>query len=256
MKKKIVLAGLLIISFYSCTDNNPIGPAKPREDYSKADLATQLAHYIYMDDYYYVQFFPDGSFVEQINTNLGLDGELVRLCTRYGKYKLEGSLIKVSDIQIDYNSELGGVSIIWSDKEVYLDGGVIAFRSVTVLEAENYKNELWNSWKTIKQVFHYVDSPEVRMYNGREEYFYEFISADQKVKWGHNFLDESPWSGTVYHSEFKYEPPLLYLKSMVEQYEVEFKNNKMYWYYKPFLGKTSRNTPMSKGLYPELISFR
>lgn len=252
--KKItsILFIAIAVLVLSCKDDILV---EPEIDYSNADLATQLAHYKYSDSLYYLQFFPDGTFIQKQLTDRNNNGLLVKLYERSGKYKLEDNQIKLSDISVNYNKSLGGISIIWSDQEVSLVNGKIAFKAVTALDGKEIKNELWNYWSTVKLVYHYVESPEI-IYNGREEYFYEFISDSPKVRWGWDYLDGKPWSSTEYKSEFEYTPPYLFLKNMVENYLVEFKNNKMFWYYKPLLSKSSISSVSARPLFPESIEYQ
>ena len=246
----LIIAIVMLIS--SCKDDKVV---EPEMDYSGADLTTQLAHYKYSDPQYYVQFFPEGWFIQKQYRDRDDDGVLEFMYERTGNYKLIDNQIILSNISVDYNQSLGGVSIIWSDQEVSLVNGRINFTPVTALNGREIKNELWNYWTTVKLVYHYVESPET-IYNGREEYFYEFMPENPKVRWGWDYLDGKPWSPTEYKSEYVYTPPELYLKNMVENYRVEFKNNKMYWYYKPLLNKSSITSVSARPLFPESIEYK
>lgn len=246
----LIIAIAMLIS--SCKDDKIV---EPEIDYSGADLATQLAHYKYSDPQYYVQFFPDGWFIEKRHSDRDDDGVLEFIYERTGNYKLVDNQIVLSNINVDYNKSLGGISIIWSDQEAYLVDGKISIKPVTVLNGREIKNELWNYWTTVKLVYHYVDSPEI-IYNGRQEYFYEFIDNNPKVRWGWDYLDGKPWSPTEYKSAYEYSPPLLSLKSMNENYLVEFKNNKMYWYFKFILNKSSITSDSARPLFPESIVYK
>jgi hypothetical protein len=237
---------------FSCKDDKLV---EPEIDYSNADLATQLAHYKFGDSQYYLQFFPDGTFIQRQLTDRANNGLFVNLYERTGKYKLEDNLIKLSDIKVNYNSSLGGISIIWADQEVSLVDGRITFKSVAVLVAQENKNELWNYWKTIKWVFHHiVESNE--SYTGREEYYYEFVQTDPKVRYGWNYLDGIPWQPVEFKSNYTFTPPDLYMQGPAERYSVEFKNNKMYWYYKPLLNKSSITSVSARPLFPESITYK
>lgn len=242
----------MTIFVLSCKSDNPI---EPDIDYSNADLATQLAHYKYSDSGYSLQFFPDGKFIQSQKENWYNNGLLVKFYERTGKYELEDNLVKLSDIKVNYNKSLGGIAIIWSDQEVSLVDGKIVFKGVTVLDGKENNNELWNYWTTVKWAYIYNESPEM-IYNGREEYFYEFISDSPKVRWGWDYPDGKPWPPTEYKSNYTYTPPELFLKNMVENYLVEFKNNKMYWYYKPLLSKSSITSVSARPLFPESIVYK
>ena len=250
--QKLSISLIIIILFLilSCNNENPV---ESGIDYSNSDLETQLAHYSYFSQQYYVQFFPDGTFIQKQFADRNNIGIFVVLYERTGKYELEDSLIKLSDVKVNYDTSLGGISIIWSDQEVSLVNGKISFKAVTILNAENNKNELWNYWKTIKLSYHYNDAINAT-YTGREEYFYEFISSNPKVRWGYDLIDGSPWPPSEYNSDYTYSPPLLYLFS--ENYQVEFKHNKMYWYYEHALNKSIPERISTLPLYPESIHYK
>lgn len=251
--KRLTNAVLIAVTllFSSCKDDVLV---ETDADYSKADLATQLAHYKFSDSQYYVQFFPEGWFIQKQYRDINDSGILEFMYERTGNYKLIDNQIVLSNINVNYNKSLGGVSIIWSDQEAYLVDGKISFKPVTILDGREIKNELWNYWTTVKHVYHYVDSPEIE-YNGREKYFYEFIKDNSKVRYGWDYLDSNPWQSTEYRSDYTYNPPLISFMNMKENYLVEFKNNKMYWYWKFILNKSSKENGSTKPLFPESIDF-
>lgn len=224
---------IIVVSLFmlSCGDKNSL---QPIIDYSDTDLATQLSHYRYADKYYYVQFYPSGDFIQKAyDTRLNGDNTSIQIYERTGKYRLEDSLIILSDIKINFNKTLKGISILWWDQEVYLNNGKIAFRNVTVLNGKVKKTDLWNYWTTVKWVYHYVEDANI-VYNGREEYFYEFSQTNPQVRFGYDYMDGKLWPPSEFSSDYLYSNQVLSINLTAEKVSVMFKKDKMYWYYIPY----------------------
>lgn len=254
--KKFIFSILIILVLLSVSCNKE-NPANPDELYSNAPLSVRLAHYHYNDPFYSIQFYPNGKFIEKHSiSNFDTKDSIVQLYERLGNYKLESNLLKMSSLKVTIDTQrFTGISIIWSDREVYIENNVLSFKPVTVLEGKNNKTELWDLWKTIRWVYHY-DSYSKIEYNGREEYFYEFTKDDPKVKFGWNYLDGQPRPSKEHICNFKYNHPDLYLEETSIEYTVEFKNNKMYWYNKPLLEKQNHKNITTHPLAPEVVSYQ
>jgi hypothetical protein len=246
----ILLLSLILVK---CKDDVPVTPGTKLE-YTNEELAVQLSHYQYSDNFFSIQFFSDGTFLEYVTDSRTSQQESQRLYTRTGKYTLDGNLLKLSDVNVDFNTSMHGISIIWYDQEVSLDAGKnIVFKTVTVLDADNFKNEIWNCWKTKKWVAHYVETTGI-IYNGKEEYFYEFKQSDPKLRRGVNYPLGVPFISYEYKTVFYYTNPYLSIPSEAGNYLVEFKNNKMYWYFDNSLLKAGKSLTKCS-LAPQFISF-
>jgi hypothetical protein len=224
--------------FLSCNKSNPVENTSSATD---DEIFHFLTTYKDSNAANYLEFFPDSTFIHRAYSDLFNDNGIWEFeYERTGKYYVDNSVIKLNNVNVDFNNTIlnnsKGLSVIWFDEEVYRENNQFKFKSVVELEKENFNSDLHGYWTTIKWVYHLVDSPKT-IYSGRQKDFYEFKSDDSTCRCGSYYIDGNAWLPFEYASNYSYEGSVLSLKAPNENYYVQFKYSKMYWYLKSNFSK-------------------
>jgi hypothetical protein len=233
---KIFLFFFTSLFISSCSDENITNPID--SELSKNIIGTWKGNSHYSITFLSNGFFIDSTyFLDNPDTSFNSYGLLVR----NGKYNISNSALTLSDCYVsDFITGASiGMGFLSQSAEISINNNTLKRKKFTVFDnIGNNRKELWDKWETIGWYCqaNTVDSSQ-NSYGTYKQiyYFVEDSSQFSHTSIYHNLIDDSTYTYETKRN-FTYNPPYLDLPAEADyNVLVQFKNNKMYWYYEVML---------------------
>lgn len=231
MKYYLALVVLSTLFIISCSENNVNQPVIVDD----SELLSSIIG-TWTSNSYTITHYADLTFIDTVFIVDSITQALKPRYARNGKFEIKNGvlLLKTEHWNIFDSSFVGnGIEVIPFETEISISGNILYKKVVEVLECtEGTGNVIWGKWKNIKWIYINVTSDTNIIYEGRQEYYYNFYKDSTKVTYGWRYLDGNPFSNPEFRSDFNYTPPYLDLNGpSAYDLRVEFKYGKMFWYY-------------------------
>jgi hypothetical protein len=216
----------------SCSDENIINPID--SELTKDIIGTWKG-----ESNYSITFFSNGFFIDStyFENNPDTSFNNFGLFIRTGKYNISNSVLTLSEF---YFSEVITNASIWMafvspPFEISIANNILKMKPFTLFDnIGNNKRDLWDNWETNSWLCQADAFDSSQTFYGTYQQIYTFIEDSTEylhTSKFHNLINDSSYVHSSSRS-FTYNPP--YLDLPVESnYNmlVQFKYNKMYWYF-------------------------
>ncbi len=228
MKTRILLLNLILLSLFSinCKDNVVV----PSED--EVTTGKIIGTWKY-PNYEIITFKSDGSFID---TSLALFTDKYE--THYvlkGKYTVNNSIIYFTDVSLVYckaadNSTVISFSTTIDPKAISFKNDQLNLESVKILEPKDNSSTLNGKWEVLSWIGYYENSSQPKYNGGQMKETYIFNKDSMTYVYQNEFLFYTSMSSGSISSKYNYNNSQLDFGYPL-YFRVEYKNNKMYWYY-------------------------
>jgi hypothetical protein len=182
---------------------------------------------------YSITYYPDHTFIDSLILRIQLND--TSIIVKKGKYDITNSILTYDEFYIDTLIGQNQYDFFYweSAYEITIDNGILKRKQLDIFKniGENKMN-IWDKWESTSWFAQFNPNNNFETYNGRLIRRFYFIQDSNLCLFTgeiHNVVTDSIYENSSYYY-VNYNPPRLSLSNSLF-YFVEFKDQKMYWYY-------------------------